>query len=280
MKLKMFPLPRIFPSRGVAREVDSDVGKKVNFKYLVLPPSPLETFTTKALSCIYSSTLLSTHTRSPIGGGRFLQISFHPLVASSLTPTPQLPLYETNAALAHFDRMQFSLFYSFPFLFFAISPPPPFLLPLMARWSYKIISKYMCSHTWWRMNFAYLVCCVAAAAASAWSRNILFFAFPSSTTQHRTNESENSLSGRTREKSSPQSLTGSSLHQIANVRLKQQNFNAKLRKKLFVFTFDVFKYLLRKNFSVFLSLRALTLLSWPSKGFSFRPSAFLVVGRF
>lgn len=109
----------------------------------------------------------------------------HPSLCKPARPAlkSQLPLYETNAALAHFDRMQFSLFYSFPFLFSHLSCAPNLL---MARWSYKIISKY--KRVCWRMNFAYLVFVVCAQLAVCL---ILFFS-----------ARENSLSGCTG-KSSP-----------------------------------------------------------------------------
>lgn len=88
------------------------------------------------------------------------------------TPKSKLPLYETNAALAHFDRMQFSLFYSFPFCISPVQPHP-------SRWRvgamklYQNINVYVSAC----MNFAYLVfVCCAHEIRCAVCFNIFFSA--------------------------------------------------------------------------------------------------------
>lgn len=90
------------------------------------------------------------------------------------TPQSKLPLYETNAALAHFDRMQFSLFYSFPFLFLHLSgaAPHPSRWRVGAMKLYQNINVYVSAC----MNFAYLVfVCCAHEIRCAVCFNIFFF---------------------------------------------------------------------------------------------------------
>lgn len=118
--------------------------------------------------CVHTFTLLScTHTH------KFAcLLSIAPTTPSPPAATltnPKLPLNETNAALAHFDRMQFSLFYSFPFSPFLHLP-----FPLDgARWSYKIISKYM------YMMVAYEFCISSLLCAQRESLAIFYFLFSS-----------------------------------------------------------------------------------------------------
>lgn len=89
------------------------------FDFPSLSPSK-RTFTDEAFVFIHRFvSFTNTHTRLSLQSSLPSQQP-HPRHPRN----PKLPLNETNAALAHFDRMQFSLFYSFPFSPFLHLPIP------------------------------------------------------------------------------------------------------------------------------------------------------------